>query len=107
MPDQKLELYRQFGANVAAVRNRLGMVQADLARAVNLSRTSIANIEAGRQHIQIHLAYDIARALNLDVAELLPAIGSNRERMDVSDAVAATLNRDRWMQKIKQNASGT
>lgn len=39
----------QFGLNVAKRRSDLNITQFNLAKAVRLSRASVANIEAGRQ----------------------------------------------------------
>lgn len=49
-----------------------GLTQAALANAVSLSRTSITNIEKGRQPILLHTLYSIASALNMKVPDLLP-----------------------------------
>lgn len=38
-----------------------------------LSRSSIANIETGKQRVALHLFLDIALALKVDPKELLPA----------------------------------
>ena len=98
-------LYRQFGLNVAAARNRQGTTQLQLAGAVRLSRTSIANIEAGRQRVQIGLAYEIASALGVNVKELLPSRGPSPSSREASTGtLPTTLNRDRWVKSIKQRA---
>ncbi len=53
-------------------RKALGFEQKDLAQEVDLARTSIVNIEAGRQAVSIHVLFKIARALSVDISELLP-----------------------------------
>ena len=47
-------IYRQIGAKIQSVREALGWKQADLAKRVGLTRTSVTNIEAGRQRLQLH-----------------------------------------------------
>jgi transcriptional regulator with XRE-family HTH domain len=47
--------------------------QETLAAAVGLSRSSIANIECGRQKIGVSLLYEIADVLQTTPHELLPA----------------------------------
>jgi len=46
--------YKQFGLRVRQLREALGLTQAELAKRVGLERTSIANIEAGKQRILLH-----------------------------------------------------
>lgn len=39
---------------------------------LNISRTSVVNIEAGRQHAPLHLLWQIAEILGIDVLMLIP-----------------------------------
>jgi transcriptional regulator with XRE-family HTH domain len=66
-------LYVEIGARVRGARKQRGWSQADLAHAVNLTRSSIANLEAGRQRSLIHVALLIAQALGVPVDTLLPS----------------------------------
>jgi transcriptional regulator with XRE-family HTH domain len=65
------DLYRRLGAHLRTVRQSRGIAQEDLARAVKLTRGSIANLEAGRQRIQVHTLIAACHALGLDPAEAL------------------------------------
>lgn len=65
-------LYRAVGERIRAVRERRGLTQGDLAAMVDLRRTSITNIEQGRQRLPIATLYDIADALGVEAVELLP-----------------------------------
>ena len=65
-------LYREFGRLIRARREALRLTQDEVAGKVGLVRTSITNIEKGRQHVSIHLLYEIARVLGVAPAELLP-----------------------------------
>jgi len=65
-------LYEEFGKLVRGARERVRMSQADLGRRVRLSRTSVTNIERGRQHVSIRQLFDIARVLGLPPHTLLP-----------------------------------
>ncbi len=58
------------------------MTQGRLAAMVGLSRTSITNIERGRQKILLHTLSAIAEALGTPLAELLPLIQENRPAME-------------------------
>jgi transcriptional regulator with XRE-family HTH domain len=66
-----VELYTRIGRNVATVRERRGTRQAELADAVGMSRSSIANTEQGRQRISAHTLVALAQALGVEVADLL------------------------------------
>ncbi len=65
-------LYEELGRVVRAQRESAGMTQGELARLVGMTRTSISNIESGRQKLQIHTLYDVARALEVQPEALLP-----------------------------------
>lgn len=61
--------YEDFGQRVRRARG--GLSQRALGERVGLSRGSISNIEAGRQHVPLHLLPRFARALGVDAADLL------------------------------------
>jgi hypothetical protein len=72
-------LYGAFGRLVRLHREgpdgRSGVTQEMLGRKVGLSRTSITNIEKGRQHVALHQLFDFAEALGIAPAALLPSRG--------------------------------
>lgn len=78
MPDRTLlplpGLYRDVGRLVRAYRRKRKLSQATLAQRVGHTRTSITNIEAGRQRIPLDVLFSIASVLHIDVRELLPVI---------------------------------
>lgn len=65
-------LYMAVGAAIREARKGAGLTQEVLASAVNVSRTSIVNIESGRQRLPIDLLFDIADVLGVEAASLLP-----------------------------------
>jgi transcriptional regulator with XRE-family HTH domain len=65
-------LYEEFGRLVRATREASRISQAELGRRVGLSRTSITNIECGRQHVSLRQFVDIAAALGRHPSALLP-----------------------------------
>jgi transcriptional regulator with XRE-family HTH domain len=65
-------LYREFGILLATERKRKRLSQAQFAELVNLSRTSITNIECGRQPVQLHQLFSFASILRVDAHNLLP-----------------------------------
>jgi transcriptional regulator with XRE-family HTH domain len=65
-------LYREFGRRLRAARRGANLTQAHLGARLGLSRTSICNIESGRQRIPLHYAYSLASAIRRPLEELLP-----------------------------------
>src|SRR5205809_7305644 len=63
--------YKAVGRRVRDARGDR-MTQSQLAAQVGLTRSSIANLEAGRQRIQLHLLVWIAETLGVDAPSLLP-----------------------------------
>lgn len=61
-----MNIYRALGRVVSTRRKTLGLTQAALAAEAGLTRSSLANIETGRQKVLLHQVYAIARALRLD-----------------------------------------
>lgn len=53
------------------------MTQVAFAKAVGLSRTSITNIESGRQPVSLHTLYSMADILGVEVSDLLPPSSKN------------------------------
>jgi transcriptional regulator with XRE-family HTH domain len=64
-------LYIELGKKIKNARGTR-LSQADLAKGSALSRTSITNIEKGRQHLPLHTLYSIANALEIPIGALLP-----------------------------------
>jgi transcriptional regulator with XRE-family HTH domain len=66
------EICKRFGKLLAGRRTESGMSQEAFANAVGLSRTSITNIERGRQPVSLHTLYFMADILGVEPADLLP-----------------------------------
>ena len=67
MNDKQRAFYQELGLQIRDTRRAAGMNQQQLADAIGFARTSIVNIEAGRQGITVHLLMDISDALGIDV----------------------------------------
>jgi transcriptional regulator with XRE-family HTH domain len=67
-------IYAKLGKNIRARRERVGLTQDKLAGLVGLSRTSITNVERGRQQMLVHQLLDFAKALKTDSVELLEGL---------------------------------
>jgi DNA-binding XRE family transcriptional regulator len=66
------ELYRRIGQRIKQRRNEMKMTQTELAEATGVLRTSITNIEAGRQKAPLHLIYQLCMVLDVKVVDILP-----------------------------------
>ena len=67
------DFYQQFGRKLRQARQEAGLSQADLAVAINRTRTSISNIEKGRQGISLHTFGKLLQILNIQADTLLPS----------------------------------
>jgi transcriptional regulator with XRE-family HTH domain len=65
--------YEEVGRRLRRARLDAGLTQQELAEQVELSRASIANIEAGRQQFPLHALILFARALKVKPASLMPS----------------------------------
>jgi transcriptional regulator with XRE-family HTH domain len=66
------DFYAHVGEKLRSVRTAAAISQDVLAQRVGLTRPSIANMEAGRQRVALHLFVAICQTLDIDVCELLP-----------------------------------
>jgi DNA-binding XRE family transcriptional regulator len=67
-------LYPAIGRKIRAARERSTprLSQDKLAKRLGISRASIVNIEAGRQHAPLNLLWKIAHLLNVELTMLIP-----------------------------------
>lgn len=71
------DLYRAVGGRIRQCRQEIGLTQEALANAVGLTRTSITNLEKGRQSLLVHKLVEIAVALQVQPKALLPNGGES------------------------------
>ncbi len=65
-------IYREVGANIREIREKKPLKQHELAKLVGLTRTSITNIESGRQKVLVHTLLALAQAMDVSAQRLLP-----------------------------------
>ena len=85
------QFYLDVGRRVRAARSVAGLTQAQLADRVGLRRSSIANLEAGRQRFLLHFVAAIAGALAVAVDDLVPTVEVSEPSLDfdrLDDATA-------------------
>ena len=71
--DAAREYRRALGRKIQDARKRAGLTQQDLGDEVNLTRTSITNVERGNQSVSVWLLHQIATALDCAPVDLLPS----------------------------------
>lgn len=64
-------IYSAIGARCAYIRSTLGVTQAEIAKRLNMERTSLVNFEAGKQRFMLHKIEELARALGTTPKHLL------------------------------------
>lgn len=73
MSDNEL-LYQAVGEKIRYIRERSSpkLSQAQLATRLGVSRASVVNIEAGRQRAPLHVLWQIAEILGIELSFLIP-----------------------------------
>lgn len=107
MGNSQRELYLQLGKRIREARKGAGLTQAELASLISLSRTSVTNIELGRQHILLHTLYDMASALGREVTDLMPEM-KPESREDLTERIPDGLDeREReWIESLVSTTKG-
>lgn len=93
MIDHDRSFYEQLGTNIASRRRARLLSQEQLAVALELSRASVSNIEAGRQKIAVHTLVAAARYLDVMLQSLLPGESAKRMGSEVFVSSAKRLAR--------------
>lgn len=71
------EIYSHVGENIKSLREKKFKTQLQLANALGMTRTSIANIEKGTQRAPLDVLYKIAEVLGCNsITQLIPDLES-------------------------------
>lgn len=84
--------YREFGEQVRVARLDAGLLQEELGHYLHLTRSSIANIETGRQGVSVYIAMQIHGLLGISIRGIEP----NPDRQ------VSRLERDRLAAKLEE-----
>lgn len=71
MDDAADDLYISIGARLRTAREARGLNQSELGARIGLNRSSVSNIEAGRQRPMLHTLIAAAQALGIEIGSLL------------------------------------
>lgn len=98
------DYYELLGKDIRTYREKAGLTQAELAEAAGLARTSLINIERGRQRVFVDQLETICQEIGLSVAEFFdkrgrlskpkPVVKSNLKGMPMVAKFLDTVRRD-------------
>lgn len=89
-PAFQSDFYIAVANKIRLARQVKGVDQESLARLLNLTRTSIINIEKGRQRPSTFQLWLMARFLDISITELIPPLNLQSQVDD-------------WTEKVKEN----
>lgn len=100
----EVHVYEVIGRNIKRFRELNKFSQTDLGEKIGLTRSSIANIETGRQKVQIDTLYQIAMVLYVEIEQLLPKVNeviSNKDE-DIQLEFFSGFEEDEqdWLRKV-------
>ena len=109
--DNPAELYKAIGTKIRKERERQDLTQEELATHSEIGRTSLTNIEAGRQRLLVHQLWRIARALSVQPRDLFPDLSPVKAQSveellasvpkNERDFVSRVVQRGKWHGKAK------
>jgi DNA-binding XRE family transcriptional regulator len=82
---QEDAIYIIIGDAIRIQRRKANMTQQELAHQLGLLRTSISNIEAGRQHLPIHTLCAIAALFHVPVSTLFQEVSPTSEGQEYAE----------------------
>jgi transcriptional regulator with XRE-family HTH domain len=93
MPDV---LHAALGKRIREQRESSNLTQAELADRVKISRTSLTNMESGRQRVLVDQLYRLAGALAVGPEDLLPPLselGKKRSKPSSNKAIPDSVHK--------------
>jgi len=98
--DAARSFYTALGQRIAEARQRQRMTQEALASDISLTRTSVVNIERGKQQLLLHTLVQIARALKVSPTDLIPEVSLDGQPVSkvISTFVSDRKGRE-WIEK--------
>src|SRR5712664_2650029 len=83
--------YKLLGATIARRRSSARLTQAQLAERIGSARTSVTNLERGRQQMPLHQLLRIAEVLEVDLKDLIPS----RSEVHAQDRISIIVGTDK------------
>lgn len=75
-------MQRKLGARIASLRKSMGYTQLQLAKIGGMSLRHVQDVEAGKSDVKLSMVDRFARALELDVGQLLGSLEEQPELLD-------------------------
>lgn len=101
--------YIHVGEKVRFQRKKARMDQETLSRHLNLSRTTLINIEKGRQRLSLEHAWLAAKILGISIEDLLPraeTLTVDKWATELENSNVTTKDKKgliNWISKVKKN----
>lgn len=93
LKDEQDKFYRRIGESIKVARTNSGLNQEELSKHLGfVSRISIANIESGKQKVQLHTLFEIAHFLEVSILDLIPTYETIKK--DISAGLLKRLNKE-------------
>lgn len=87
-------IQKEFGRRFQRARKNAGLLQKNMAAAMDLTRTTISNIERGTQRLYLDQVFDAANVLAVPLESLLPSLSDVYMTPAVRTATDSPLPRD-------------
>lgn len=72
---KKKDLNKKIGQRVVQLREEKGLTQAELSRVCGKDRQAIEKLEGGRVNPTLYTLYEVSRALDVSLSELVDQLG--------------------------------
>jgi transcriptional regulator with XRE-family HTH domain len=97
--------YQEIGKRIKAARSKGRLTQEVLANKVALTRTTVTNIEKGRQQLLVHTLVDIADVLKVAPESLLPELQPKPQSSPIDKLLTVeTPQAQEWIKKVIEMA---
>ena len=103
MTEEAKKLYTLVGKSIKNARGKKGLSQDKLAKAVKLTRTSITNIEKGRQKILLDTLWQISSILEVSLMELIPNPQEIKVSLEAKLPENVSKDEKKWIKEVTEN----
>ncbi len=87
------EVNKIIGRKIMKLRTDYGLTQISCADCIGISRSSIVNIEKGRQALTIDNLYKLADVLECEVSDILPMVSQIITPMELPESLIKELDK--------------
>ena len=100
--NNKDRFYQEVGFMISEFRKSANMSQQIFAEKVGLSRTSIVNIEKGRQSPPLHTLWTISNIFNVELSMLIPDF--EYERNEINPSLRSLIAKNKKKDKLNDES---